>query len=220
MHSFSFPHGTQQEFFAALHLSNLEEDEQAQFWRDNLFNVSFSVVLRLFAGLTGLRSPQVAKEICTLTGAAEGGSTSHLMGECSQYNPQLLFLCHTLHQSQNVPLTKTVMQHIPASLKFSLSLSAFDTMAITHCLSQCSHLRLLFIDSFLLSAQCLSHVKAVLQANPQCQLRGGLSLRCDHFSADGGSVQYCVCVCNAVHIVIADCCDVWCSVFVVSVHLY
>ena len=24
-------------------------------------------------------------------------------------------------------------------------------------------------------------------------------------------------VCNAVHIVIADCCDVWCSVFVVSV---
>ena len=42
--------------------------------------------------------------------------------------------------------------------------------------------------------------------------------------------QVCVCVCvyahvhmyvcNAVHNVIADCCDVWCSVFVVSVHLY
>ena len=194
--SFSFPHGTQQEFFAALHLSNLEEDEQAKFWRENLFNVSFSVVLRFFAGLTGLRSPQVAKEICTLTGAAEGGSISHLMGECSHNNPQLLFLCHTLHQSQNVPLTKIVMQRIPTSLMFSLSLSAFDTMAISHCLSQCSHLRLLCIHSILLSAQCLSHLKAVLQANPQCQLDfgGGLSLRCDHFSADGGSVQYCVCV--------------------------
>ena len=198
-YSFSFPHGTQQEFFAALHLSNLEEDEQAQFWRDNLFNVSFSVVLRFFAGLTGLRSPQVAKEICTLTGAAEDGSTSHLMGECSHDNPQLLFLCHTLHQSQNAPLTQTVMQRIPASLKFSLSLSAFDTMAITHCLSQCSHLRLLTLQHYyctLLSAQCLSHLKAVLQANPQCQLdfEGGLTLSCDHFSADGGSVQYCVCV--------------------------
>ena len=198
-HSFSFPHGTQQEFFAALHLSNLEEDEQAQFWRDNLFNISFSVVPRFFAGLTGLRSPQVAKEICTLTGAAEDGSTSHSMGECSHGNPQLLFLCHTLHQSQNVPLTKTVMQRIPTSLEFSLSLSAFDTMAISYCLSQCSHLRLLnlpFAYCTLLSAQCLSHLKAVLQANPQCQLdfRGGLHLSCDHFSAEGESVQYCVCV--------------------------
>ena len=197
VHSFSFPHGTQQEFFAALHLSNLEEDEQAQFWRENLFNVSFSVVLRFFAGLTGLRSPQVAKEICTLTGAAEGGSTSHLMGECSHDNPQLLFLCHTLHQSQNVPLTKTVMQRIPTYLEFNLSFSAFDTMAISHCLSQCSHLRLLnllFLSCTFLSSQCLSHLKAVLQANTQCQLGGGLHLRCDHFSADGGSVQYCVCV--------------------------
>ena len=216
-HSFSFPHGTQQEFFAALHLSNLEEDEQAQFWRNNLFNVSFSVVLRLFAGLTGLRSPQVAKEICTLTGAAEGGSTLHLMGKCSHDSPQFLFLCHTLHQSQNIPLTKTVMQHIPTSLKFRLSLSAFDTMAISYCLSQCSHLRLLNLSSLyctFLSSQCLSHLKAVLQANPQCQLDFGdvLDLRCDHFSADGESVQYCVCMCNALHIVIADCCDVWCSV--------
>ena len=195
VHSFSFPHGTQQEFFAALHLSNLEEDEQAKFWRENLFNVSFSVVLRFFAGLTGLRSPRVAKEICTLTGAAEGGSTSHLMGKCSDDNPQLLFLCHTLHQSQNVPLTKTVMQRIPTSLKFNLSLSVFDTLAISHCLSQCSHLRVLsLLYCTLLSAQCLSHLKAVLQANPQCQLVGGLSLFCDHFSADGGSVQYCVCV--------------------------
>ena len=201
-YSFSFPHGTQQEFFAALHLSNLEEDEQAQFWRDNLFNVSFSVVLRFFAGLTGLRSPQVAKEICTLTGAAEGGSTSHLMGECSHDNPQLLFLCHTLHQSQNVPLTKTVMQRIPTSLKFSLFLSAFDTMAISHCLNQCSHLRSLSVLNLLypycplLSVQSLSHLKAVLQANPQCQLDfvHGLYLHCDHFSADGEFVQYCVCV--------------------------
>ena len=195
-YSFSFPHGTQQEFFAALHLSNLEEGKQAQFWRDNLFNISFSVVLRFFAGLTGLRSPQVAKEICTLTGAAEGDSASHLIGECSHDSPQLLFLCHTLHQSQNVPLTREVMQRIPTSLEFRLSLSAFDTMAISHCLSQCSHLRLLSIDSTLLSAQCLSHLKAVLQANPRCQLNFGgvLHLICDHFSADSESVQYCACV--------------------------
>ena len=232
-HSFSFPHGTQQEFFAALHLSMLKEDQQVQFWREN---TSFSVVLRFHAGLTGLCSPQVATEVCSsLTGAAEGGTTSHSIGECSNDNPQLLFLFHALCESQNLPLTKEIMQHIPSSLEFKLSLSAFDTMAIAHCLSQCSHLRLLNLPYLctLLSPQCLSHLTEVLQRNPQCQLGDELNLRCDHFSAGGKSacaVLYCVCVCvcvctctcvcNAVHIVIADCCDVWCSVFVVSVHLY
>ena len=234
-YSFSFPHGTQQEFFAALHLSTLEENKQVEFWRENLFNTSFSVVLHFHAGLTGLCSPQVANEVySSLTGAAEGGTTLHSIGYCSNNNPQLLFLFHALCESRNLPLTKEIMQHIPSSLEFELSLSAFDTMAIAHCLSQCSHLRLLNLSSLscsLLSPQCLSHLTEVLQRNPQCQLGDRLDLSCDHFSAGGESVcavLYCVCVCactctcvcNAVHIVIADCCDVWCSVFVVSVHLY
>ena len=199
-YSFSFPHGTQQEFFAALHLSTLEVNEQVQFWRENLFNTSFSVVLRFHAGLTGLCSPQVAKEVCSsLTGAAEGGTTSHSISFCSNNNPQLLFLFHALCESRNLPLTKEIMQHIPSSLEFELSLSAFDTMAIAHCLSQCSHLRLLYLSDFctLLSPQCLSHLNEVLQENPQCQLEGELRLSCDHFSAGGESVcavLYCVCV--------------------------
>ena len=203
--SFSFPHGTQQEFFAALHLSTLKEDQQVQFWRENLFNTSFSIVLRFHAGLTGLCSPQVAKEVCSsLTGATEGGPTSHSIGYCSSNNPQLLFLCHTLCESRNLPLTKETMQHIPSSLEFALSLSAFDTMAIAHCLSQCSHLRLLnlpYLSCTLLSPKCLSHLNEVLQRNPQCQLGGGLDLLCDHFSAGGESacaVLYCVCVCVCV----------------------
>ena len=198
-HSFSFPHGTQQEFFAALHLSTLKEDEQVQFWRENLFNTFFSVVLRFHAGLTGLQSPQVAKEVCSsLTRTAEGGTTSHSIGECSNDNPQLLFLCHTLCESRNLPLTKEIMQHIPNSLEFGLSLSAFDTMAIAHCLSQCSHLRLLNLSSLscsLLSPQCLSHLTEVLQSNPQCQLGNALRFSCDHFSAVGETacaVLYCV----------------------------
>ena len=201
-YSFSFPHGTQQEFFAALHLSMLEEYKQVRFWRENLFNTSFSVVLRFQAGLTGLRSPQVAKEVSSsLTGAADCGSTSHSIGKCSNYNPHLLFLCHTLYESHNNALTKEIMQHIPSSLEFKLSLSAFDTMAIAHCLSQCSHLRLLNLSYSLLSPQCLSHLTEVLQNNPQCQLGGALDLRCEHFSAGGESacaVLYCVCVCTCM----------------------
>ena len=206
-HSFTFPHGTQQEFFAALHLSTLEEDEQVQFWRENLFNTSFSVVLRFHAGLTGLCNPHVAKEVCcSLTGAAEGGTTSHSISECSNDNPQLLFLFHTLCESQNLLRTREIMNHIPSSLEFKLSLSAFDTMAIAHCLSQCSHLRLLNLTRYsctLLSPQCLSHLTEVLQNNPQCQLGGELRLSCDHFSAGGESacaVLYCVCVCVYAHV--------------------
>ena len=205
--SCSFPHATQQEFFAALHLSHLPAKEQARFWQENLSKVSFSIVLRLYAGLTGLGVPKVAKQLrsaaeshgllASFLGLVTGGI--RLVDECSRDNPQLLFLFHALCESQNLPLTREIMQHIPSSIKFRLNLSAFDTMAISHCLNQCSHLRLLtlpYIDCTLLSAQCLSHLKAVLQANPQCELDfgGGLHLFCDHFSADGGSVQYCVCV--------------------------
>ena len=202
--SCSFPHATQQEFFAALHLSHLPAKKQARFWQENLSKVSFSIVLRLYAGLTGLGVPKVAKQLrsaaeshgllASFLGLVKGGI--RLVDACSYANPQLLFLFHALCESHNLPLTREIMQHIPSSIMFRLDLSAFDTMAISHCLSQCSHLRLLSIDSFLLSAQSLSHLKAVLQANPQCELdfRGAPILRCDHFSADGGSVQYCVCV--------------------------
>ena len=240
--SYSFTHTTQQEFFAALHLSRLPAKKQARFWQQNLSNVSFSVVLRLYAGLTGLGVPKVAKQLRTAAeshgllasflGLMKGGI--RLVDECSNNKSQLLFLFHALCESRNLPLTKEIMQHIPSSLEIRLSLSAFDTMAIAHCLSQCSHLRLFDLAypyCCLLSPQCLSHLKEVLQSNPQCQLGDAVDLRCDHFSAGGESacavlyfvcvcVCTCTCVCNAVHIVIADCCDVWCGVFVVSVHLY
>ena len=231
--SCSFPHTTQQEFFAALHLSRLPAKKQVKFWQENLSNVSFSVVLHLYAGLTGLGVPKVVKQLHSTAARAEShGLLASFLGlvkggirlvdECSHDSPQLLFLFHALCESQNRPLTKEIMQHIPSLLEFRLSLSAFDTMAIARCLIQCSHLRLLnlpFPYCTLLSPQCLSHLSEVLQSNPQCQLGERLALSCDHFSASGESVC-AVLYCNAVHIVIADCCDVWCSVFVVSVHLY
>ena len=194
--SCSFPHTTQQEFFAALHLSHLPAKKQARFWKKNLSNVSFSVVLRLYAGLTGLGVPKMVKQLYSTAARAEshgllasilslvkGGI--RLVNECSNDNPQLLFLFHALCESRNHPLTKQIMQHIPSSLEFGLSLSAFDTMAIAHCLSQCSHLRLLNLSlssCILLSPQCLSHLNEVLQRNPQCQLGNRLDLICDHFS--------------------------------------
>ena len=198
--SFSFPHATQQEFFAALHVSRLPPKEQVRFWKKNLSNISFSVVLRFYAGLTGLRVPKVAKQLCT-------SSIKELRDkplweafvywvfredQCSNEMPHLLFIFHAFYESQNLPLTSEVMKQIRSTLSFRLSLSAYDTMSIGYCLSQCSHLKQLDMP-WPLSSQCLAHLRAVLQANPQCQL-GREKLSCDHFSADGESVQYCMCV--------------------------
>ena len=214
--SCSFPHTTQQEFFAALHLSHLPAKKQARFWQENLFNLSFSVVLRLYAGLTGLGVPKVAKQLhstaaeshgllASFLGLVKGGT--RLVNECSNDNPQLLFLFHALCESRNLPLTKEIMQHIPSSLEFKLSLSAFDTMAIAHCLSQCCHLRLLNLSysCILLSPQCLFHLNEVLQNNPQCQLGGTVDLSCDHFSAGGEYACMCSAVCACVRNAVIHC---------------
>ena len=146
----------------------------------------------------------MAKKVCSpLTEVAVGGNTSR----SSNKNPQLLFLCHVLCESQNRPLTKEIMQHIPSSLQFRLSLSTFDTMAIAHCLCQCFHLKLLnlpYLYGTLLSPQCLSHLTEVLQSNPQCQLGGVLDLSCDHLPAAGESVcavlNCTVCACMHMYI--------------------
>ena len=114
--SCSFPHATQQEFFAALHLSHLPAKKQARFWQENLPKVSFSIVLRLYAGLTGLGVHKVAKQLrfaaceeshgllASFFGLVKGDI--RLVDECSNANPQLLFLFHALCESQNLPLTR------------------------------------------------------------------------------------------------------------------
>ena len=200
--SFSFSHAMQQEFFAALHVSRLPPKEQAKFWKKNLSNISFSVVLRFYAGLTGLGVPKVANQLCTssIKESRDGPLFDAFLNwvgqedECSNEKPHLLFIFHAFYESQNLTLTSEVMKQIRSKLSFNLSLTAFDTKAICYCLSLCSHLRRLRISCTLTSTQYRSHLKAVLQANPQCQLEGSLDLSCDDFSADGecSTVRMCV----------------------------
>lgn len=73
----------------------------------------------------------------------------------------------------------------------------------------------------------LTYLKALYE-DKQCQLDFGgcLLFDCDHFLADSECVCLCehanvhVCVMLYAHIVIADYCDVYCSVFMFSVNLY
>ena len=174
----TFSHTTKQEWFAAYHLSLLSEAEQATFWRKNHHNPKFAVVLKFFAGLTKFKSPIVSEAILPTSG---GG----LPSKCDTYNPYLLYVFHVLFESQNESLTQSIATQLNSHLTFGLYLTAFDTMAISHCLTKCKHLTELDMSPvhfYSLSPTSFHHVCSVVRSNPLLQ---SLSLTVDQFSTEG-----------------------------------
>ena len=172
----NFSHTTKQEFFGAYCLSQLPVAEQAAFWRKNRHNPKFAVVLRYFAGLTQFKSAEVSEAIL-----ATGGD---LPAECDYHNPYLLYVFHALFESQNESLTQSIVTQLNNCLTFSLSLTPFDTMVLSHCLTKCKHLTELHSSSswYYLSPTSFHHVCSVVRCNP---LLHSLSLCVDQFSTEG-----------------------------------
>ena len=172
----NFSHTTKQEYFAAYHLSLLPKAEQAAFWRKNRHNPKFAVVLKFFAGLAQLKSAKVNKAIFDIGG--------DLPSECDTANPYLLYVFHTLFESQNESLTQSIVTQLNGCLTFSLYLTPFDTMALCHCLTKCKHLTELHTSGPLhfLSPTSFHHVCSVVSSNHLLQ---SLSLHVDQFSTEG-----------------------------------
>ena len=183
--TFNFSHTTNQEFFCAYHLTHLPDDEQLQFWRENFSNIKFSMVSRFYAGLTGLSSPDIASFLCCphpQPHASYAQSTVHslsLPSECTNDNPHLLYIFHSLYESQNSDLAQNIVQHLSHSLYFDLHLTPHDTLAISQCLSECTHLRVLHLMEDL-NPSSLPHVLSILQANVHLR---ELCLVVDHLSS-------------------------------------
>ena len=182
----TFSHTTQQEWFAAYHLSLLPEAEQAAFWRKNRHNPKFAVVLKFFAGLTEFQSPVVSEAILPTSG---GGLPSKCNSDnpylCHTHNPYLLYVFHALFESQNESLTQSIATQLNSHLTFDLYLTPFDTMAISHCLTKCKHLTELDMSYYVvysLSPTSFHHVCSVVRSNPLLQ---SLSLYVDQFSTEG-----------------------------------
>ena len=196
-YSFNFSHTTNQEFFTAYHISQLSTKEQLKFLKRNISNPKFAMVIRFYAGLTGLSSPKVSRFLCqpeydpsfldSLRSLFSPHSLS-LPSKCTNDDPHLLYLFHSLYESQNSDLTQNVVQHLNQSLDFVLHLTPHDTLAIAHCLSKCTHLReLRFYDYILrfpghLTPSSLPHVFSILQANVHLQ---HLRLKVVHLSSAG-----------------------------------
>ena len=173
----NFSHTTKQEYFAAYHLSLLPKAEQAAFWRKHRHNPKFAVVLKFFAGLTRLKSAEVNKAIFATSG--------DLPSECDTDNPYLLYVFHTLFESQNGSLTQSIVTQLNSCLTFDLYLTPFDTMALCHCLTKCKHLTELHTPDnpfHPLSPTSFHHVCSVVSSNP---LLRSLSLRVEQFSTEG-----------------------------------
>ena len=129
----NFSHTTKQEFFAAYHLHKLSTSDQARFWKENHLNPKYAVVLKFFAGLTQFKSADVSHAILPAGG--------DLPSECDMCDPSLLYVFHTLFESQNEYLTQSIVQHLKHSLSFGMYLGPFDIMAVSYCLTKCSHLQ-------------------------------------------------------------------------------
>ena len=172
-YTFGFSHATLQEFFAAFHLQGLSEKKQVKFWKLHLMNPTFSIVLRFFAGLTGLSSRALVKQLTKpqdqigLFKKFLSLFTTKLVlpSECDISNPQLLFLFHALYESRNRQLTRDIVKHLNDSIKFRIFLSPFDEIVVSDCLSQCNHLQRL--ESYSVLAQ--NHQNAIKSANPNVE---------------------------------------------------
>ena len=175
----TYSHTTKQEWFAAYHLSLLPEARQAAFWRKNRHNPKFAVVLKFFAGLTKFKSSVVIEAILPFSG---GG----LPSKCDTDNPYLLYVFHALFESQNESLTQSIATQLNSHLTFDLSLTPFDTMAISYCLTKCKHLTELYTSDndsvYYFSPTSFHHVYSVVRCNPLLQ---SLSLSVDQFSTEG-----------------------------------
>ena len=200
--TFNFSHTTNHEFFVALHISHLPEADQLQFVREHFSDPKFAVVVRFYSGLTGLSTPGVASLLCQSVSARSTSSvfspatSFSLPSRCSNDDPSLLYLFHSLYESQNLKLTKSIVQHLKQSLKFSLFLTSHDVLAISYCLGKCTHLKHLafleysfFLDSGVkLPPSSLPHVFTILKANSHLL---SLDLPVEHLPSTGECV-YCL----------------------------
>ena len=173
--TFNFSHTTRQEFLCAYHLCHLPIAKQLDFLKEHLFNLKFAMVLRFFAGLTGLSSKEISELLCQpfiyyipsfLSRNRLSSGDFFIPSECSYQNPELLYLFHFLYESQNSQLAQYIAQHLDQSFHSLLFLTSQDTLAISYCLSKCTHLKnLAFSFTESLCSSSLPHVLTILKAN-------------------------------------------------------
>ena len=186
--AFKFSHITNHEFFTAYHICQLPEDDQLKILREVFTNPTFAVIARFYSGLTGLSTPGVASLICpsnadhSISSPSSLESSFSLPSECSYDEPNLLHLFLSLFESQNSQLTQSIVQHLDESFEFGLFLTSHDTLAISYCLSKCTHLRnLSFTKNFAhLPLPLLPHLLPILKANSNLQ---SLKLHLDNLSS-------------------------------------
>ena len=166
--TYNLQHATLQEFLSAEELKCLPEEKQVRFWSGNMDNPSVAMAFRFYCGLTGLKSKAVQKAVFS----------GPLPNEITFSDQSLLFLFHSLFESQNIPFTEQVVQRLQPTLDMAASFSSFDWMALSHCLSKCSHLQELFVSSIV----SFNYLVKICQSN---LFLVKLEIGCNDFSING-----------------------------------
>ena len=167
--TYNFSHTTNQEFFSAFFLSKLPEDEQLTFLAENFTNPKYSMVVRFYSGLTGLSSERITSFLCQPDHQSPSSHTLSSLqmlsqGNCVDSELYLLFLCHSLYESQNSIVTENIVNHLSDSLSFHLILTPHDLLALRYALGKCTHLKsLLFVINAYIPS--ISDVLPILNSN-------------------------------------------------------
>ena len=132
-------------------------------------NPSVAMAFRFYCGLTGLKSKAVQKAVFS-------GPLPNGIGLSAQ---SLLFLFHSLFESQNIPFTEQVVQRLQPTLEILASLSPFDWMALSHCLSKYSQLQEIIFN---LSNVPINYIVKICQNNP---FLVKLAIKFNDFSING-----------------------------------
>ena len=186
--TYNFSHTTNQEFFAAFFVSKLPEEEQLTFLAENFTNPQYSMVVRFYSGLTGLSSERIISFLCQphhQSPSSHTRSSLHLLSHerwCTWDNPHLLFLCHSLYESQNSFVTENIVKHLSHFLAFHLSLTSHDLLALQYALGRCTHLRRLDFWARICEIPSLSEIFPILTSNRSLEY---LRLRVENLSSEG-----------------------------------
>ena len=195
-YTFNFSHATLQEFFAAHHLQQLPPEKQLSFWKEHIWDPSFAVIFRFYAGLTKLTCEGVIDCLATEGEGCNSGALAPAKNTIAteEVDKNVLFLFHALYESQNEPKTKEVMKHLNNELHFSHCFP-FDTMVVSHCLSMCSHLTSLEFDYVTFSPDQLN---GIFSSNNSLEKFRGC--RIYKLSIEGNSYrQSYVCKCISIY---------------------
>lgn len=191
--TYHFIHLTLQEFLAAYHISQLEEDKQVQVFQHLLYDHRFSTVLQFYAAFTGFSNQGVRNAI---TGE-----------ELSKEKMVLFNIIRCLFEAQidDEQLYQQVASNLDGNLDLAdVNMTSLDCKAksLAKFLSFCTSLRKLDISHNNISDKGIADIATALQSNTTLKELHLVSCGISDFGAKSIAQMLATCGCSSLEVLV------------------